>query len=87
MSQLYKRFLDGEEPFAPPKNIEYLKRFKKLEDLEKLHIENYYTFEGYYELLQELDIFRPDAKTVKLIDESSDEFSDSVNNDSPDTDN
>ena len=83
---MYKRFIDGEKPFAPDKNSEPFKRFQKLDELEQLFIDNYYTFEGYYELLQELDIFRPEAKIVKFIDESSDEVSDSIDNESPDTD-
>ncbi len=60
----------------------------KLNDLVKLYQEKFYTYDGYYELLQDLDFFRPDIKVIsseKGTSDSSEEISDSAANDSPDS--
>ena len=89
MSHLYKRYLDGDKPLGPPWFTEIWHRLNELNELVKLYQAKFYTYEGYYELLQELDVFRPEIKIPKNTEggsESSDELSDSAENDSPDSD-
>ena len=40
---------------------------------------------GYYELLQEFDLFKPEFNELKTIKDSTDEATDSAANDSPDS--
>lgn len=41
---------------------------------------------GYYELLQDLELYKPEYNTSKTISESTDEATDTANDDSPDSD-
>lgn len=86
VSLLYKRYLAGEKILASIKYTDDWKRSNELDKLRELFINKIFTYEGYFESLLDLDFFRPPMKVSSDKYASSMDLSDSVNNNSADSD-
>ena len=82
---LYKRAIYGDRPYVNRKNFELLAKLEELNKFTCLHKQELLYFESFYENVLELFIFVPEEKSSEKISDSSEELSDSIANDSPDS--
>ena len=82
---LYKRAIYGDKPYVNRKNFELLAKLDELNKFTSLHKQQLLYFESFYENVLELFIFAPDEKSPEKMSDSSEELSDSIANDSPDS--